>query len=161
MNSEISTAKRKHLVNRFDNGLRWLFIVPLLLIQVCQVGGQGVESRTGKNVPDQLNMCFELAAPVIIDFDGGINANTDDGWPSFRGGNVSFPMFQESDEGSLSGILITSNGKAMPKQGTDEYADKGTDRVCHWATHISFFLICLWLGIWIGYYKRLLPPIKK
>jgi hypothetical protein len=158
MKPEISTAKRKQLVNCFNNGLRWLLIVPFLLIQISQVCGQGIEFRTVENVPNQFDLRFELPAPGIIDFDGRINLNANDSWPSFWGGNVRLPIFQEPYESSLSGSLVTSNGKAMPKKGTDENTDKAADRVCHWATHISFFLICLWLGIWIGYYKRLLPP---
>ena len=45
----------------------------------------------------------------------------------------------------------------MAKESTDKNTADCTDCINHLATHISFFLICLWLGIWIGYYKQLFP----
>jgi hypothetical protein len=50
------------------------------------------------------------------------------------------------------------NSEPVSGKSTDKNPNESNDRVCEWATHILWFVVCAWLGVWIGYYKAFLPP---
>jgi hypothetical protein len=137
-----------------------LLVLPILCLQTSESAGQEFKSlAVRENTSHSLNLGVEgWDSGVVCRFvwiSGPITGSL------LGRENLDSPLLQESKESALTGGTVPNQSKPMTNQTADKDADKSENRVCEWATHIIWLVVCGWLGIWLGYYKTLLPPASR
>jgi hypothetical protein len=140
-------SKSYKLINRLQNNIAWLLLLPILCLQTPKSAGQSIKS---------LGIRENITHPLNLELEGGnlgsvsllrCCANTEA--PSGHCGifNVGKPLLQKAKEGTPALPLIAATGDRQSDNGTSGTAskkadDKSNDGYVYW----HFILLCTFFG---------------